>query len=118
MGLRRLRLLGEQYPERHARPKTRSECEDGIRPCPFVSCKFHLYLDVQQSGSIKFNFPDIEPDEMAFSCALDIAERGGITLEELGEYMNLTRERIRQVEWMAINKLMQNAEQVLREMEG
>src|SRR5579883_3471647 len=25
------------------RPRTRAECENGIRPCPYVSCKHHLY---------------------------------------------------------------------------
>jgi DNA-directed RNA polymerase sigma subunit (sigma70/sigma32) len=39
------------------------------------------------------------------SCALDIADRGGITLEEVGEIMNLTRERIRQLETRGLAKL-------------
>jgi hypothetical protein len=69
------------------------------RPCPWVSCKHHLYLDVNaETGSIKFNFPDLEPWELQHTCSLDVAERGGATLEEVGEIMNLTRERIRQVE--------------------
>ncbi len=34
-----------------------------------------------------------------------MAERGGITLEEVGEIMNLTRERIRQVEVRGLLKL-------------
>ena len=81
------------------RPKTRAECAQEQRPCPWVSCKHHLYLDVNpDTGSIKINFPDLEPWEMAETCALDVADRGGITLEEVGEIMNLTRERIRQVE--------------------
>jgi DNA-directed RNA polymerase sigma subunit (sigma70/sigma32) len=43
--------------------------------------------------------------ELAQTCALDVAERGGITLEEVGEIMNLTRERIRQVEVTGLGKL-------------
>ena len=39
------------------------------------------------------------------SCALDVAEKGGITLEEVGAIMNLTRERIRQVETRGLLKL-------------
>jgi DNA-directed RNA polymerase sigma subunit (sigma70/sigma32) len=42
---------------------------------------------------------------MGETCALDIAERGGITLEEVGEIMNLTRERIRQLEMSGLTKL-------------
>jgi len=39
------------------------------------------------------------------SCALDVADRGGTTLEDVGAIMNLTRERIRQVEVKALAKL-------------
>lgn len=90
----------------HHRPKLRAECRCAERPCPFVSCKYHLYLDVNpETGSIKLNFPDVEVWEMGETCALDIAERGGITLEEVGEIMNLTRERIRQLEMAGLTKL-------------
>lgn len=80
------------------RPRTREECVAGERPCPFVSCKYHLYLDVTPTGSIKLNFPDAELHELTETCALDVAERGGVTLEEVGTLFNLTRERVRQVE--------------------
>lgn len=86
----------------HPRPKTRPECIDGPRPCPYVGCRYHLYLDVDPDrGSVKFNFPEIEPEElekMPATCALDVAEEGGLTLEEVSKYMNfLSRERTRQV---------------------
>ncbi len=46
------------YPESdYQRPMARSECSQGEyadRPCPFVSCKYHLYLDVsERTGAIK-----------------------------------------------------------------
>jgi len=92
------------------RPRSRAECKAGVRPCPFVSCKHHLYLDVNpETGSIKLNFPHLEVWEMDETCALDVAERGGITLEEVGEIMNLTRERIRQVEVRGLLKLKMTA---------
>ncbi len=88
------------------RPTTREECRGEARPCPWVACKHHLYLDINpETGSIKINFPDLEPWELQNTCALDVAERGGITLEEVGEIMNLTRERIRQVEVRGLLKL-------------
>jgi hypothetical protein len=88
------------------RPKTRSECLCMERPCLFVSCKHHLYLDVNpETGSIKLNFPDKEVWELSETCALDVAARGGLTLEEVGEILNLTRERIRQVEATGLQKL-------------
>jgi len=88
------------------RPTKRAECMEEMRPCPWVACKHHLYLDINpETGSIKINFPDLEPWELKHTCALDVAERGGITLEEVGEIMNLTRERIRQVEVRGLLKL-------------
>jgi DNA-binding CsgD family transcriptional regulator len=99
-----------QFPDLgYERPRTRGDCQHGPhaeRPCPFVSCKHHLYLDVNdRTGSIKLNFPDMEVWELPETCALDIADRGGITLEEVGEIMNLTRERIRQLETRGLAKL-------------
>ena len=88
------------------RPKTRAECSGEQRPCPWVACKHHLYLDINpETGSIKINFPDLEPWEMRDTCALDVAERGGSTLDEVGEVTNLTRERIRQLEVRGLLKL-------------
>lgn len=88
------------------RPASRNDCIDGPRPCPWISCKYHLYLDVNpRTGSIKLNFPDIEPWEMVHSCVLDIADRGPVTLEDVGRIMNLTRERIRQLEASASTKI-------------
>ncbi len=119
-GLRRSRMLGTRRltnDERQSareildalepfRPYTRSDCRTAARPCPWVSCKYHLYLDVvPQTGGIKLNFPDLEVWEMTETCALDVADRGGITLEEVGTLLNLTRERIRQVESSGIEKL-------------
>jgi hypothetical protein len=97
----------EEFPEeQYWRPKSRGECKDTERPCPFVSCKYHLYIDVHPvRGSIKINFPDVEVWELTESCALDVADRTGITLEEVGEIMNLTRERVRQVETAGLAKL-------------
>lgn len=90
----------------YPRPQGRGECKDGPRPCPFVGCRHHLYLDVNpDTGSIKVNFPHLEVWELKETCALDVADRGGVTLEEVGEIMNLTRERIRQVEVRGLIKL-------------
>ena len=102
-----LNLGRMMYPEeQYWRPETRGECADMERPCPFVSCKYHLYIDVHPvRGSIKINFPDLEVWEMTDTCALDIADRGGITLEEVGEIMNLTRERVRQLETQGLARL-------------
>jgi Sigma-70, region 4 len=115
MTKRELELGRLLYPEVEVeKPKLREECANGARPCPFVSCKHHLFLDVSaRTGAIKLNFPDLEVWDMNETCALDVADRGGTTLEEVGAIMNLTRERIRQVEVKGLAKL-----EALREMES
>jgi len=118
--LRRRRLDGLIDPEEaellrtigQLRPRTRADCANGARPCLFVSCKHNLYLDVNpETGSVKLNFPDKEIWELEATCALDVADKGGITLEEVGAIMNLTRERIRQVEAHGLLKLREVTEE-------
>lgn len=88
------------------RPLTRGECREEERPCPWVACKHHLYLDINpETGSIKINFPDVEPWDLRQTCALDVAESGVQTLEEVGSFLNLTRERVRQIEVQGLLKL-------------
>jgi hypothetical protein len=112
IALRRLTVEEKQFTEKvhaevaHLRPRYREDCRLADRPCPFVACKYHLFLDVNpHTGSIKLNFPDLEVWELSETCSLDVADRGGITLEEVGELLNLTRERIRQVESVGLDKL-------------
>lgn len=104
-----LRELGEGAEEfmqtevykrlKGAQPSTREDCRAGERPCPYISCKYHLYLDVDpNTGSVKFNFPNLEVWEIPETCSLDVADRDGATLEEVAGIYNLTRERIRQFE--------------------
>jgi hypothetical protein len=89
------------------RPKTRGDCIGDPRPCPFVSCVHHLYLEVnKRTHSIKLLFPDLEVWELPETCALDVADRGGETLETVGEYMNVTREMIRQIEVRAKGRML------------
>lgn len=91
----------------------------GPRPCPYAGCQYHLYLDVSlDTGSIKLNFPDLEVWEMGESCALDIADRGGMTLEDVGQIMNLTRERIRQLEVMVLDEVTAKADALREFVDG
>lgn len=101
--------LGEQveYPEGAERPRTRGECMGGPRPCPWVGCRYHLFLEVVNQGSA-IRLPrglGVEPEMLEPSCALDVADDEPKTLEEVAEYLGVTRERIRQVEDAALAKL-------------
>ena len=96
------------------RPRTRGECADGPRPCPWASCRHHLLLDVSGKGKIKLNFDTEDPAELPDTCVLDVAERRGQdTLDNVGASMNVTRERARQIEAKAIRKVI--ASDVARE---
>ena len=91
------------------RPTHRADCLEGgkneLRPCPWVSCKYHLKYDVSHNGAIKDNFPHMEIEELPETCALDVANDRERTLEELGALTNMTRERIRQIETIALDKI-------------
>jgi hypothetical protein len=65
------------------------------RPCPFFSCRYHIWPDIKlRAGKL--------PEE---SCALDVADEGVHTLEEVGNIFGLTRERVRQILASALSKL-------------
>lgn len=86
------------------RPRTRGECGDE-RPCPWVSCRHHLYLDISPvTGSIKLNFPGRELEDIDESCSLDVAERGSSTLAQIAKRLNVTRQGVALVEHRALVK--------------
>ena len=103
-GRAELQALGADEP--YERPRTRGDCAQVPRPCPYVACKYSLYLDASETGSVILNFPHLEPGQMPAdqSCALDLADRGAMTLEDIAIVTNLTRERIRQVELKALTR--------------
>jgi len=89
------------------RPSTREDCSDIPRPCPYVGCKYNLYLDVTEKGSLVLNFPSTPVDKIPpdRSCVLDIVEseilcvyNECMSLSMIAQYMNLQKERIRQIE--------------------
>jgi len=70
-----------------------------------------LYLDVNPAnGSIKFNFPSLEWDELEQTCSLDVADLGGQGLTVISRWINLTVEAVRQQEVKALAKLQPVAE--------
>lgn len=91
---------------RRRRPRTWGDCEGGSGPCPWVSCSMHLYLDVDpDTGIIKLNFPDKQPHELAETCALRVVrDRHDLSLDQVGKLINLTQERVSQIEETGLKK--------------
>lgn len=88
------------------RPRTRADCADGPRPCPFYSCRYHLGLEVHPgTGRLILRIDPEQLEQAPETCALDVADRGGATLEEIGQALGFTRERARQIEERAFVKL-------------
>jgi len=140
-----------------SRPKNYyRHCVDRPRPCPWVGCKHHLLLDVNEAtGSITLNvgritkrnvegrrditskrrtstiparglrsdsrerrllesateelfqaFDEALEGKEISTCVLDcVADENSYTLEEVGQRLSVTRERIRQIESRATAKL-------------
>lgn len=93
-------------------PKIREDCLTGInkiRPCPWIRCSYHM-LWITYFSSVQFKN---ETDEQVLermasleeTCVLDVAEENGATLERIGQASGLTRERIRQIEYLALIKV-------------
>lgn len=90
------------------RPRIRGDCVGGQRPCPFVGCRHHLALDITESGSLHVT-DHLDLEAMPDTCSLDVADRGEHTLEQVGEVLNVTRERARQLEAKGLKKAAAHA---------
>lgn len=105
--------LDEHPHAGHGRPATYGEClARGLgaeTPCPYVSCRGHLALDVSANGNIALAWPDgdggVDLDAMPHTCSLRAADLGGMTLDAAGEAVGVTRERSRQIEALALATL-------------
>lgn len=85
----------------HTPPTRRADCLAGgcneLRPCPWVRCRYHLW-HVQTS----WRTHQRAPWEMDDTCALDIADEGGASLERIGAALGYSRARAEQLEKEAI----------------
>ena len=93
------------------RPRTRGDCVNGPRPCPWVSCRHHLFFD-EVKGKTRPTWPGLEPHELPETCSLDVADREEINLADIGRLLNVTRERVRQIESRALAKLLKRLQEL------
>lgn len=93
---RHLHVVQDEPTEQ--RPRTRGECAEGPRPCPWVGCRHHLAYEVTPAGGLKEKFPGVELEDMKHTCALDIADMGAQSEDTVALLSNVSRERVRQIE--------------------
>src|SRR5512141_633539 len=82
---------------------TRGGCRKLGGPCPHAVCRFNLTTERRDNRGAKptqAHLPIVRE-----TCALEAAEHGGMTLEEIAARLSLTRERVRQIEHGALKKL-------------
>ncbi len=74
--------------------------KNSARPCPWVSCRYHLAINVTPCGSLQVikDWDDGRP-----TCSLDVIDANGpAILDTTGKFFGLTRERLRQIEVKAL----------------
>ena len=86
-----------------ARPKTRAECANVPRPCPYVSCRYNMALDVTETGLLQ-QHKDVDDMPPSQSCALDIADTER-SEKETAQILGVTEQRVGQIVRCAINRL-------------
>lgn len=103
------------------RPLTRGECVDGPRPCPYLSCKYHLAIEVTMGGSIKAMRPDVfdaegvpDLERLDETCVLDVADRAPQP-HEISELLNIAPQLVERIEERAMKKLRPLLAQILED---
>lgn len=89
-------------------PTTRSECLQGPRPCPFISCQWHLWrLHKAVAPIVRRSNPDEAVDAvlaMPETCALDLSDKPH-QYREIAEVLGVSHQAVFDVEQHARAKL-------------
>lgn len=88
-------------------PATRAECVDAPRPCPFVSCRHHLWLIEQRDrpgnpARGAQGAATLRP--IGESCSLDVAVKPR-SLQEVAVTLGVVPTRVHQITLLALAKL-------------
>lgn len=103
----------------HWRPTTRGDCVDGPRPCPFVGCRYHIWLEATQFGAIVTQQDGKLQGmhNMRFTCVLDAAEQGPLPVKQIGRLLGVKKERLRQMERVATARLKKKTRHLKKELQ-
>lgn len=84
---KRLPLFEQDGEPELQRPRTRADCVDGPRPCPWYSCRHNTQLRVSKTGRVTIT-------ERPESCALDVADRGGQSVAQVAAALGISRQAV------------------------
>ncbi len=90
-------------PNGELMPLTRGECVDGPRPCKWTHCRYSLASNMTRNGLEIHWRPEDHPERE--SCALDVADRGGVDQIEVARALGVSRETVRQIEAKGLRKM-------------
>ena len=88
---------------RKTRPQKREDCIGGERPCPFISCRYHMLWALSSKKRNEapkdiLSMTDEEIVDKALSlsetCVLDVADNGRATFEYIAEILGMTRQAV------------------------
>lgn len=88
-----LPVLEEPPHSRNLLEETEGACLRAPGQCPATACRFHMFEPRAKLG------PAGE------TCAIKLADGGPLTLDEVGQAMGVTRERVRQIQNGALAKV-------------
>lgn len=77
---------------------SKGRCLKCSEPCKDLTCRHHLYAGLKP-WQIEAAVPCVS------TCTIKLGDLGGMTLDDVGRYLGVTRERIRQIEGKALTKL-------------
>jgi DNA-directed RNA polymerase specialized sigma24 family protein len=95
-------------------PTRYSEVEDctwkAQGKCRNTQCRYSLLQERQQVDAWEREDFDELVDALPSTCALDLADLGGMRLEEVAMVMGMARPRVEQLEILALRKLAKSRE--------
>jgi hypothetical protein len=96
-----------RYAEYLYPPKHYADCMGKPEPCRHVFCEHHMVWCFIWGKKPTIRALLDKAESLKYTCVLKAVEKkqGGLTLQEVGDILGITRERIRQIEEEALRKI-------------
>lgn len=93
-------------PDKPARYPGVADCDwSGSTPCTHQGCRYSVLGERSRLPSWDEHDYQCLLRELPSTCALDLANLGGLSLEETAVYLGMSRARVEQIELSALRKL-------------